>query len=191
MLTLPNYKMQNSCLFAVVNIYMLLHIYILPSSWLCSGLPSTLCHLAQLRPSVAWGSLWALLLQLQRELSLDGLSTGAQEPQKHPKSSTSSCLHSWLGGQQGLIGEQPRGLRYLKSPKWKQGQKQKTKNNKTKQNRKPTAIRSYGRILLKSSFYRSYLIFFNKSVLLKRLLIVKNFPRAKCTVDSLSDSVLK
>ena len=45
MLPRSNYRMQNACFFSIVNIYMLLHIYILYSSWLYPGLPCTLCHL--------------------------------------------------------------------------------------------------------------------------------------------------
>lgn len=47
MLTISNYKMQNACFFfSIVNIYMLLHIYILYSSSLYPGLPCALGHLA-------------------------------------------------------------------------------------------------------------------------------------------------
>lgn len=44
---------------------------------------------------------------------------------------------------------------------------------------------------LKSSFYQSCLISFNKSVLCKWLMIVRILPRAKCTAISLRYSVFK
>lgn len=74
MLTISNYKMQNACFFfSIVNIYMLLHIYILYSSRLYPGLPCTLCHLTgfqfPLFSLVTWS--WVMLLLLRTEHSLD------------------------------------------------------------------------------------------------------------------------
>lgn len=73
MLTISNYKMQNACFFfSIVNIYMLLHIYILYSSSLYPGLPCTLGHLAgfqfPLFSLVKWSQVMLLLLRTEHSL---------------------------------------------------------------------------------------------------------------------------
>lgn len=67
--------------FSIVNIYMLLHIYILYSSWLYPGLPCTLCHLTgfhfPLFSLVKWSQV--MLLLLRTEHSLDEIQHGYAE----------------------------------------------------------------------------------------------------------------
>lgn len=94
--------------FSIVNIYMLLHIYILYSSWLYPGLPCTLCHLTgfqfPLFSLVTWSRV--MLLLLRTEHSLDEIQHGSTEKawgfapgalEKHLKDEQGSSANAPLG----------------------------------------------------------------------------------------------
>lgn len=91
--------MQNACVFfSIVNIYMLLHIYILYSSWLYPGLPCTLCHLTgfhfPLFSLVKWSQV--MLLLLRTEHSLDEIQHGyAEKAWNFCSRSIGKALEQW------------------------------------------------------------------------------------------------
>lgn len=181
---------------------MLLHIYILYSSSLCPGLPCTLGHLAgfqfPLFSLVKWSQV--LLLLLRTEHSLREVQHGDAEKawgfvprasEKHANDEQGSPANALLGATGCLhqgCGVPCRATRniLLRTAEggtiWSPLQQQQQKPKKPK-------FVDAGGYSLKSSFYQSCLISFNKSVFCKWLMIVRILPRAKCTAISLSYSV--
>lgn len=195
--------------FSIVNIYMLLHIYILYSSWLCPGLPCTLCLLTSFHfPLFSLVKLFqVMLLQLRTEHSLDEIQHWYAEKHEvllleHQKSTwiinrealqmPCLCATGFYTRAVGSLAEQPAaycsemaegGRTMCSSPN--KTNKQKIQNNKkTHKTKFGDAVGYSLKIASISSVWCSLI-----SLLFKWLMIVKILPRAKYTVVSLNYSV--
>lgn len=202
MLTISNYKMQNTCFVSIVNIYMLLHIYILYSSWLCPGLPCLLCHSAGFHfPSISlvtWPRhavaprnrafpRWDWTRICWKSMTFCSRSTVKARARRTRKPCT---RHAWalLAAHTGAGSPAERAAVHCSGLRTAEGENHVLSLPTTTKPQKPKFGDAEG-YSLKSSFYQSCFIFFNKTVLCKWLMIVRILPRAKCTVISLSYSV--
>lgn len=183
---------------------MLLHIYILYSSSLYPGLPCALGHLAgfqfPLFSLVKWSQVMLLLLRTEHSLGevqhgdaekAWGFVPGASE--KHVNDEQGSPANALLGAPGCLhqgCGVPCRATRNILLRTAEGGNHMVSPPTTTKKPQKPK-FGDAGGYSLKSSFYQSCLISFNKSVLCKWLMIVRILPRAKCTAISLRYSVFK